>query len=88
VILHHHHHDHHDNLVLPLLLLHRFLQSSSGMLFISGILLLYTAIVVPAQIFLWDYTDLCSKFPTLYFDAFVDIFFVVRRARLEWASVS
>ncbi len=48
------------------------------MLFISGILLLYTAIVVPAQIFLWDYTDLCSKFPTLYFDAFVDIFFVVR----------
>jgi hypothetical protein len=47
------------------------------MLFISGILLLYTAIVVPAQIFLWDYTDLCSKFPTLYFDAFVDIFFMV-----------
>ncbi len=47
------------------------------MLFLSGALLFYTAIVVPAQIFLWDYSDPCVVFPTLYFDVVVDIFFMV-----------
>ncbi len=56
------------------------------MLFLSGMLLLYTAIVVPVQIFLWDYTDLCSKFPTLYFDVVVDIFFMVRSCLRDGAS--
>jgi hypothetical protein len=50
----------------------------AGMLFISGTLLFYTAMVVPVQIFLWDYSDPCNMFPTLYFDLFVDIFFVVK----------
>ncbi len=47
------------------------------MLFTSGILLFYTAMVVPVQIFLWDYSDMCRMFPTLYFDIIVDIFFMV-----------
>jgi hypothetical protein len=50
----------------------------TGMLFASGILLFYTAMVVPIQIFVWDYSDSCNMFPTLYFDIFVDVFFMVR----------
>ncbi len=47
-------------------------------LFLSGVLLLYTAIVSPAQIFVWEFKDEeCNVFPTLYFDIFVDIFFMV-----------
>ena len=26
---------------------------------------------------MWDYDDPCNKFPTLYFDVYVDAFFVV-----------
>ncbi len=48
------------------------------MLFLSGLLLFYTAIIVPVQIFLWDYSDPCIMFPTLYFDVLVDIFFMVQ----------
>ena len=29
-----------------------------------------------AQICLWDYSDPCNKFPTLYFDLGVDSFFL------------
>ena len=49
----------------------------TGLLFMSGILLLYTAMVVPVQIFMWDYSDPCNFFPTLYFDIYVDCFFLV-----------
>ena len=31
------------------------------------------------QILLWDYSDPCNKFPTLFFDLGVDSFFLVRR---------
>jgi hypothetical protein len=44
---------------------------------LSGISLLYTAVVVPAQIFLWDYSDPCNTFPTLFLDVAVDSFFLV-----------
>ena len=47
------------------------------MLFVSGTLLFYTATVVPVQIFIWDYSDPCNMFPTLYFDVLVDLFFMV-----------
>ena len=50
---------------------------TSGMLFCSGIFLFYTAMVSPVQIFMWNYTDECNKFPTLYFDVLVDFFFLV-----------
>ncbi len=30
------------------------------------------------QICLWNYDDACNAFPTLYFDVFVDAFFLVR----------
>ena len=43
----------------------------AGMLFISGLLLLYTALVVPIQIFLWENNDPCTLFPTLRIDLFV-----------------
>jgi hypothetical protein len=48
------------------------------MLFTSGVLLLYTAIIAPAQIFLWEFNDAeCNNFPSLYFDVLVDLFFLV-----------
>jgi hypothetical protein len=47
------------------------------MMFFSGISLLYTAVVVPAQIFLWDYSDPCNTFPTLFLDIIIDSFFLV-----------
>ncbi len=61
----------------------------AALLFCSGALLLYTAIVAPVQIFLWDFNDeICNPFPTLYLDLFVDVFFLVRfgmiRCDLEW----
>ncbi len=47
------------------------------MLFYSAALLLYTAVIVPVQICLWNYEDPCKAFPTLYFDIVVDTFFMV-----------
>ena len=48
------------------------------MLFISASLLLYSAVTVPFQICMWDYTNPCNTFPTLRFDMCVDTFFMVR----------
>jgi hypothetical protein len=47
------------------------------LLSISGLLLLYSAAVVPFQICMWDYSDPCNTFPTLRFDVCVDTFFMV-----------
>ena len=47
------------------------------MLFLSGFLLFYTAIIVPVQICMWSYDDPCNMFPTLQFDIIVDSFFLV-----------
>ena len=55
----------------------------AGILFLSGALLLYTALVVPVQILVWDYGDPCHMFPTLYFDVSVDTFFMVNRGGEE-----
>ncbi len=43
----------------------------------SGVFLLYTAVVAPIQLFLWNYDDPCNIFPTLYLDLVVDLFFLV-----------
>jgi hypothetical protein len=46
---------------------------------VSGAFLLYTAVVAPVQIFLWEFDEAeCNTFPTLYLDLFVDSFFIVR----------
>ena len=49
----------------------------TGMMAVSGALLLYTAGIVPVQLFLWNYDDACRAFPTLYLDCVVDVFFMV-----------
>ena len=49
----------------------------------SATLLLYTAVIVPVQICLWNYDDPCNKFPTLEFDVFVDCFFVVLQPKTQ-----
>jgi hypothetical protein len=55
----------------------------AGMLFVSGVLLLYTAIIAPVQIFLWEFDDTkCNVFPTLYFDLVVDVFFLVMHVHI------
>ena len=54
--------------------------SLAAVVLLSGALLLYTAAVVPVQLFMWDYEDPCNKFPTLYFDVAADSFFLVRVA--------
>ena len=48
------------------------------MLFVSGVFLMYTSVIVPVQICLWSFDDPCNKFPTLFFDVVVDTFFMVR----------
>jgi hypothetical protein len=45
-------------------------------LLFSGLLLVYTAIIAPVQICMWEYEDPCNIFPTMYFDVFVDAFFL------------
>jgi hypothetical protein len=52
----------------------------------SCALLLYTAIVVPIQILVWDYNDPCNKFPTLFLDLFVDSFFLVSSCGYDVSS--
>jgi hypothetical protein len=47
------------------------------MMVVSGISLLYTAVVVPPQIFLWDYSESCNTFSSLFIDNVVDSFFLV-----------
>ncbi len=43
----------------------------------SGCLLLYTAFVVPVQLSFWNSNDPCDTNPTLPFDMFTDLFFLV-----------
>ncbi len=43
----------------------------------NAFFLIYTIVIVPVQICLWNYDDPCNKFPTLYFDIIVDTFFMV-----------
>jgi hypothetical protein len=47
------------------------------MLVANAFFLIYTTVLVPVQICLWNYDDPCNKFPTLYFDVIVDSFFMV-----------
>jgi hypothetical protein len=56
---------------------HRRRPTLAVLLSISGLLLLYSAAVVPFQICMWDYSDPCNTFPTLRFDVCVDTFFMV-----------
>jgi hypothetical protein len=60
----------------------------AGILFTSGALLFYTAMVVPVQIFMWDYSDPCNMFPTLYFDVVVDVFFMVKPSRERTGNIA
>jgi hypothetical protein len=60
----------------------------AAIIFLSGAFLLYTAVIAPAQIFLWEIDEVeCKTFPTLYFDLFVDAFFLVRLMLLYNATV-
>jgi hypothetical protein len=56
-------------------------------MFCSGASLLYTAVVVPAQIFLWDYNEPCNTFPTLTFDVAVDSFFLVPCSVMDFSNI-
>jgi hypothetical protein len=48
------------------------------MVLCNAVFLVYTAIIAPVQICLWNYDDPCKSIATLYFDTFVDIFFLVQ----------
>jgi len=51
---------------------------AAAMVFLSGTFLFYTAVIAPAQIFLWESDETeCKFFPTLYFDLCVDTFFMI-----------
>jgi hypothetical protein len=57
----------------------------AAIVFLSGTFLLYTAVIAPAQIFLWESDDEeCNVFPTLYIDLFVDTFFIVSVPSIMW----
>ena len=51
----------------------------AGTLCICGLLLIYSSVIIPPQLCLWNYDNSCSMFPTLYFDVFVDSFFLVKK---------
>jgi hypothetical protein len=53
------------------------LMCCAVVLMLNAFFLIYTTILVPVQICLWNYEDPCNKFPTLYFDVIVDAFFMV-----------
>ena len=56
------------------------------MLSICGMLLVYSSIIIPVQLCMWDYDDQCNMFPTLYFDIIVDSFFVVNGKWLKFST--
>jgi hypothetical protein len=47
------------------------------MMIFNAIFLVYTGALAPIQICFWTYDDPCNNFPTLFFDVFVDSFFLV-----------
>jgi hypothetical protein len=47
------------------------------MMICNAIFLVYTGALAPLQICFWSYDDPCNNFPTLFFDVFVDSFFLV-----------
>ena len=51
---------------------------AAAMMGLSCLLLAYSAYVVPMQLSFWITDDLCNPFPTLYSDAVVDTYFMVR----------
>jgi hypothetical protein len=56
------------------------------MLLSSTFLLIYTAVIVPVQICMWNYDDPCNAFPMLFFDVFVDAFFMVDYKSVRYHS--
>jgi hypothetical protein len=57
----------------------RLFLFAAVIVFLSGFFLLYTAVIAPVQIFLWEADDgECETFATFYFDLCVDSFFMVR----------
>ena len=53
------------------------------MMIANAFFLIYTTVMVPVQICLWNYDDPCNRFPTLYFDVMVDAFFMVGVERFK-----
>ena len=51
------------------------IHDTAGLLLISALLLIYTALVVPVQIFLWDYSDACNRFHNFFIDPWIEQFF-------------
>ncbi len=47
------------------------------MMVFNALFLVYTGVLAPLQICLWNYDDPCNKFPTLFFDVLIDCFFLV-----------
>ena len=43
---------------------------------LSACMLVYSAFIVPIQLTFWNVDDPCWAYPTLYFDMFVDVFFL------------
>jgi hypothetical protein len=54
-----------------------YIKLCAVMMVCNALLLVYTGVVAPLQICLWSYDDPCNYFPTLFFDVFVDCFFLV-----------
>ena len=50
---------------------------SAGKLILNAGMLAYSAAIVPVQLSFWEQIDICTAQPTLYFDVFVDSFFLV-----------
>ena len=49
----------------------------------NAVVLFYSAAIVPVQLSFWESEDICYVPPTIYFDVFVDSFFLVTKPRLN-----
>ena len=54
------------------------MYTHTGLEMVLALLLLYCVAMVPVQLAFWDHDNACiTPRPTLYFDMFVDVFFLV-----------
>mmetsp|Transcript_21267 Transcript_21267/g.44670 ORF Transcript_21267/g.44670 Transcript_21267/m.44670 type:complete len:393 (+) Transcript_21267:2-1180(+) len=58
-------------------LIYPFSPFHVGVEIVCGFLLLYSAFIVPIQLSFWNSSDPCSLNPTLIFDMFTDLFFLL-----------
>ena len=61
-----------------------YLLAVTGKLLMNAMMLFYSAAIVPVQLSFWEQQDICYVPPTIYFDVFVDSFFLVIKKNIRY----